>query len=500
MDESAFGGRECTGRRRVVNVWRGSSEPWFAVIPLLSANMCACAEMSSPLAPYAILLIVSVSARIERLPSFLNKGRTATGDTGLFPQSFTTPNPPEAIPTAPAIEVHESEPELHSPTVLQTLREVPETSPKGSPRPDPPRTSTPPTIDGEVMHATMTDVQKAIEQLGRHDADGTRSFSFASSRGEGDGDWTDRGSTTDTEGEADGWHLNARQRLAENSRMINEGSGGPSTPMRTSAPPIEVELSDESEAEDDDHSPRVNVESPHLRQRPHVPEEEEANSQTSTKAKPSDLPVDLDPGTPVVASDAYIVPSPGTIVDDLPTATPHGKSFLGEQGQGSKVVSLEFIPEPAPEPEPEVKLEQVSPVQIPLPKSPSLRSSFPPSPSPSTPPPFASPILAPSMALINTPSERSRTPIFQSSGTPSSSTITSFGIQQALGSPTKPQSPFRPQESQTPPPWKLTSPLLSNLKPPAEWTVEEVVDWLKEKGIDQGTRDKFIGIFLQSRI
>jgi len=437
-----------------------------------------------------------------RLP-FLNKGRTATGSVGLFPQSFTSPNPPEAIPTFPVNEAHESEPEPHSPTVLQPLQEVSETSPKGTPDPDPPSTSTPRTIDGEVMHATMTDVQKAIEQLGRHDADGTRSFSFASSRGEGDGDWTDRDSATDTDGEIDGWHLNARQRLAENSRMINEGSAGPSTPMRISAPPIEVELSDESEAEDDENPPRVHDDSRYLRKHSHISEEEEVDSQTSTKVKPSDPSVGFDPSTPVMASDAYIVPSPGTIVDDLPTATPRKKSFFEEQEEGLWVVPLESISKLAPEPEPEAKLEpqpeRVPPAQIPLPKSPSPMNSFLPSPSPSTPASVAAPIPRPSIALINTPSERSRTPIFQPPGTPSSPTITSFGIQQALGSPTKPQSPFRPQESQTPLE-KPTSPQLSNSKPPAQWAVEEVVHWLKEKGIDQDTRDKFIGILILSKI
>ena len=210
------------------------------------------------------------------LPSSLNKGRTATSAIGLFPKSFTTPNPPEAAPTSPAVDVQMPEPEPQSPIVLQTLREVSEAGPTGFPDPDPLGDSTPRTTDGEVMHATMTDVQKAIEQLGRHDVDGSRSFSFASSRGEGDGDWTDRDSATDTDGEADGWHLNARQRLAENSRVINEESAGPSTPMRISAPPIEVELSDESGAEDDERTSGIHdKQSPRLRHHPNISEEEE---------------------------------------------------------------------------------------------------------------------------------------------------------------------------------------------------------------------------------
>jgi len=345
------------------------------------------------------------------------------------------------------------------------------------------------------MHATMTDVQKAIEQLGRHDGDGSRSFSFASSRGDGD-DWTDRESATDTDGETDGWHLNTRQRLAEKSRMVNEESAGPSTPMRISAPPIEVELSDESEAEDEEPTSRLYADSPILRHHPHIPEEEEDDGQPSIKAKPSNLPVDPDPGTPVVASVAYIVPSPGADADNLPTATLPGKSFLKDLEQGPQSASPDPTPRPAPEPEPEVGPEpQIQAAQITLPASPSPKpNGTSPSPSPSTPPPpIAPPLWVPSVALTNGPPERTRTPIFQPPGTPSSSTITSIGIQQTLGTPTKPRSLFLPRETETPPSEKPPLSSLSPSKPPEEWVVEEVVDWLKNKGIDQGTCDKFIG-------
>lgn len=359
----------------------------------------------------------------------------------------------------------------------------------GSPNPNLLNNSTPRTTDGEVMHATMTDVQKAIEQLGRHDGDGSRSFSFASSRGDGDGDWTDRDSVTDTDGETDGWHLNTRQRLAEKSRMVNEESAGPSTPMRVSAPPIEVELSDESEAEDDEPTSQLYVGSPYLRHHPHIPEEEEEDAQSSIKAKPSKLSGEPDPGTPVLPSDVYIVPSPGVNADDLPTATAPGKSFLKEQDQGPREPSLESTPKSVPEPEPEVKLEpqpeRAHPAQIPLPTSPSPADGTSPSP-PSTPPPVVSPAWVPSIALTNGPLERTRTPVFQPPGTPSSSTVTS--IQQALGTPTKPQSLFRSREAEVP------------SKPPAEWGVEEVVEWLKGKGIDQGTCDKFIGTCVLPRV
>jgi len=417
---------------------------------------------------------------------------------GLFPQSFTTPNVPESTPTFAPIEIHEPEPELHSPTALQTLREEPENGFVGSPNPDHLSNPSPRTTDGEVMHATMTDVQKAIEQLGRHDGDGSRSFSFASSRGEGD-DWTDRESVTDTDGETDGWHLNTRQRLAEKSRIVNEESAGPSTPMRISAPPIEVELSDESEAEDDEPTSQWYTESPSHRHHPHIPEEEEDDAQSSIKAKSSNLLVDPEPGTPVTASDTYVVPSPGADADDLPTATLSGKSFVKDQGEGPRAASSEPTATPALEPEPEVKHEQrVHAEQIPLPKSPSPANGTSPSPHPSTPPPVTS-TWVPSVALTNGTPERTRTPIFQRSGTPSSSVVTTIGIQQALGTPTKPQSLLQPQGGETPPLEKPALSPLSPSKPPEEWEVEEVVDWLKAKGIDQATCDKFIGTCIISR-
>ena len=443
--------------------------------------------------PYLLIcLFLRWHPRCIRCLHSFNKGRTENGSVGLFPQTFTTPDLPEVTPTPPVVEPHEPEPEPHSPTVLQTLREEPEGS-MSSPNPDSINSFTPLVADGEVMHATMTDVQKAIEQLGRHDGDGTRSFSFASSRGEGDGDWTDRDSVTDTEGETVGWRLSARQRLAENARIVNEESAGPSTPMRISAPPIEVELSDESEAEDDEHSARLYDGSPYIRHHPHIPEEVEETVQPSIKAAPSNRSVELDPGTPVVASDTYIVPSPGVVADDLPTATLPARSFLKEQDQCPTAASPKPDPTPTREPEPEVKLEPqpegVSPAQIPLPTSPPPVNGISLSSPPSTPPPVVSPVLVPPVSPTNTPSQGARTHVFHQPGTPSSSTITSIGIQQALGTPTKPQSPFRLLSSEAP---ILDKPALSS-NPTAEWTVDEVVDWLKGKGIDQGTCDKFIG-------
>lgn len=124
-----------------------------------------------------------------------------------------------------------------------------------------------------MMKATMTDVQKAIEQLGRnhgtsfvqeddHDA---RSFSFASTRTGGE-DFTDTDFDMDADEERDdgewvgsGDHKDARMKLAEKARKVVEKQKKEREEEeraveleRSVAPPIEVELSDESEGEDDE--------------------------------------------------------------------------------------------------------------------------------------------------------------------------------------------------------------------------------------------------------
>ena len=41
----AFGGHQCTGRRRVVNIWRGCRASCFTVAPPPSANMRGCGSV-----------------------------------------------------------------------------------------------------------------------------------------------------------------------------------------------------------------------------------------------------------------------------------------------------------------------------------------------------------------------------------------------------------------------------------------------------------------------
>ncbi|KAJ3930426.1 MAG: hypothetical protein NXY57DRAFT_1086275 [Lentinula lateritia] len=117
--------------------------------------------------------------------------------------------------------------------------------------------------DDEVMKATLTDVQNTIEQLKMNrtssiDGDGARSFSFASTREDRD---TDRESETDYElsdtehqefGD-DGHHKSTRQR-SEDAGKLQMMMGGISAGNRTSALPIEVEMSDEIGEDDEDYT------------------------------------------------------------------------------------------------------------------------------------------------------------------------------------------------------------------------------------------------------
>ena len=101
------------------------------------------------------------------------------------------------------------------------------------------------------MLATMIDVQQAIEQLGhKGDVDGSCSFTFSSIRGES----TDRETDTDADGED--WHKTARQKLAENAKLPAEEQRAQDdaeirVPTRSAAPPIDVEMSDDSGDEDE---------------------------------------------------------------------------------------------------------------------------------------------------------------------------------------------------------------------------------------------------------
>ncbi|KAG1805390.1 hypothetical protein EV424DRAFT_1351117, partial [Suillus variegatus] len=108
----------------------------------------------------------------------------------------------------------------------------------------------PSTHQEEVMHATMTDVQKAIEQLGRDDRDGTRSFSSLA-----------LGTETRIQKPTE---IPAYGRMERTGTVVLETSlqnrhvkswnakAAAGLDIRSLAPPIDIEMSDESEAEEVD--------------------------------------------------------------------------------------------------------------------------------------------------------------------------------------------------------------------------------------------------------
>ncbi|KAG8921979.1 polar growth protein, partial [Tulasnella sp. 417] len=165
------------------------------------------------------------------------QGRAPDGQVGLFPQAYTTTSPPGQ-------QLSSGVPELRMPPTLDSL---PEESEEG----------VSPTGDNAVMAATMTDVQHALDQLavGRAvGADDTsrRTFSFIES-----GTETDHDTTGDEEEDAQspgGWrgNSNSRQLLAENAAKANQRAAAAEASNDRLAPPIPVEMSDESEPEEDE--------------------------------------------------------------------------------------------------------------------------------------------------------------------------------------------------------------------------------------------------------
>lgn len=241
------------------------------------------------------------------------QGRNLAGKVGLFPESYTQPAPPTSDPPAVISASVSPTPALpDSPLSPAPSLPIPEPEAFPSLHED----SSPPVTNGDVqpnhttaksnvMRATITDVQQAIEQLGhKDDFDGSRSFTFSSIRGESTDHETDRETDTDVDGED--WHKTARQKLAENAKMAAEEqaareSAETRAPTRSTVPPIDVEMSDDSG--DEDEAPPNG----HRRRHPHIPEEDEEETASSH------LPVDgrrFSDSSSIQPSESYIVPSP----------------------------------------------------------------------------------------------------------------------------------------------------------------------------------------------
>ncbi|RPD67460.1 hypothetical protein L226DRAFT_529790 [Lentinus tigrinus ALCF2SS1-7] len=438
------------------------------------------------------------------------QGRNPAGHSGLFPQSYTSPTPPSSSTiTFPDQSPAESLPTVEpTSSALHTLPEESEPvtgnadsrhSPTESERRRKPS-------EGEVMmRATMTDVQRAIEQLGRNDRDGTRSFSFASSHG----DYSERSETEteddhDADADADdelGWHKDARAKLAQRAKRENEQRQAREAEEQPRAmiPPIDVEVSDESDADDED-SPT----SPRRRQQqyPRITEVDEDVEESPAKESQESQ----NSGDSIIPSDKYLVPDE----TDLPTATaltfpepspvhtmtmstptnppvqitePTSAETLATPQPAPASVLHAAAPEPAPVSEP-APSPAPAPASVPIPASPIVLE---------TPVQPLAPVISPTPSTIKVAQQLpfaspSSLPSPTASSTGSHAASSAAGIQHSLTPATTAATLSTPHQSGTNTPDLAKKPTTH----PSEWNVEEVIEWLKSKGFDQGVCDKFI--------
>jgi hypothetical protein len=331
--------------------------------------------------------------------------------------------------------------------------------------------STTATGNGEVMRATLTDVQQAIEQLGhKDDLDGSRSFTFSSSRDES----TDRDTDHDTDADVDGddWHKSARQKLAEKAKKVVEeraardAIGGRVTTSRPTAPPIDVELSDDSGDEGDgpfgESSPNA-----HGRKHPHISEEEEVD----ITAPPRQVDQKFSYSPSIQPSERYIVPSPV-----LPMPRP-------ESGPIEEVAVATATQSSFPQNDRVRTPENQS--SLPSPVSPGLRGI-----SNGVPADAAN---LPSSAPLVFPSKNQTLSLQEAAGVLPSPAASFNGHRHGYSISSMTSSAHNATSSPLFPP--RSADFSPNKKPrdvhPSEWNVEDVVNWLRAKGFDDVVCDMF---------
>ncbi|KAF9226815.1 hypothetical protein BS17DRAFT_794251 [Gyrodon lividus] len=405
------------------------------------------------------------------------QGRNIAGKIGLFPQSYTTPAAPATVLSlststsssshVPRTTLSDSSEPLREDLDSTSFRGSDNDSSIGIAIGDPDH------AQGEVMKATMTDVQQAIEQLGRDDRDGAQSFSFASSRG-GDTDRETDG--TETDGEiGEGWHRNARDKLAEQARKVVEAKAAAEAEVmdiRTTAPPIDVEMSDESEAEEDDPAFQ------HMRftrDHPHIPEEDEEGEVRRNSVARDHRRKDSN------ETSSAILPR-----EDLESPLEDSGERTATANQTS-FTSASPPPRSARSPIPD---GQRSPRLLPTPTSPNAMN-------------IVAPVPVIPMDATMIPMPVSPGPVVHATPTPSvvrevpnslpSPALTASGTRQSSQQASKHNSVSSTGKAstgsvQSPPEMELSK----KSTPPSEWSVEEVVEWLKSKGFGSDVYDKFI--------
>ena len=386
-------------------------------------------------------LFHSLRQWLTRAPVSSSQGRNLAGIVGLFPESYTQPAPPVSEPppaasfTAAAIE---DSPLLFPIPIpdLDAFRSAHPPATNGDAQPK----QTTANGNGEVMLATMTDVQQAIEQLGhKDDFDGSRSFTFSSSRGES------INHDTDTDADGEDWHKSARQKLAENAKVVAEEQAALESaeirvPSRSSVPPIDVEMSDDSGDEDEP------------RRHSHIPEEDE--EETASPLPPVAASPLIQP------SESYVVPYPAVGPESEPTEDTVTEAGVSTATQPSFPQSQRnsFLPTP------------VSPDPHGFSKALSANGSG---------------AASPSSAKLFLPQTSSSKEVTSFLPSPAASSMGhqhgySFGSATSSARATA-ASPLAVRNTDQ----------RTRHAHPADWTVDEVVDWLRSKSFDEDSCKKF---------
>lgn len=394
------------------------------------------------------------------------QGRNLFGKVGLFPQSYTTSDASviqsQAAPQPEAQDA--ASPTGVSAAPLQTLNEESESASITS------EGKKSEVNENGMMRATMTDVQEAIEQLGRNDRDGGASFSFASTHD------TDRETETDRETDSEAWHKGARSNLAEKARQQQQllqeeqdaydaalGAGAPVLNSQHSEPPIDFELSDESEDEDGVHEARHAPSDTHLARREHAHNLEEEENDEASKVQMNGnagSPKPIGNLSEQQQSAISLIVQGLDETQDPPTARQTSFPIQSETDAEKPEDTLPATTKPHPE-------SIASTVQV----QNTSRLGSPPLLTPTSPSTFAS-------------QQRQKEEPVPSA---SLSRVTSELEMKRMGSPQGLPSPPRSQDGTI----STQSKFLNT--PASEWSVEDVVEWAKSKGFDNSVCDKFVG-------
>jgi hypothetical protein len=417
------------------------------------------------------------------------KGTNAAGKTGLFPQSYTTNVPPASVNVSTPSKL------MGQTGTLSALAEddEPESPPDDKdggpqiihqPQPvyaassqiNPPGTAT-------VLHATMTDIQEAIEQLGvRNDSadNASRSFSFASTKEDTATD-DDEDGVGNTEFATD-WNKDARSRLAANAaKQQNAMDTHGAEPHR---PPIDVEMSDESEDEGEHQPSLASLGAP-------------STAYDAAQSIPDLIQATADAQAAVHAAEAEEV---------TPTTTPpltngHGHARHESEttiAQQPTSIATQFQGTPLQQKISESTISTVTPVPVvhhsssrdqlaaPVPVPSSEKEAPLPAASAGDPTPLISVTTAQAIPLpLSSTASPSAIPLSIDAVIRTTSPVapvppvaesTSVAVIAPSSTPTSPGSETRKS---------------TNLA--IEWTVEEVVTWLRSKKFDEGVCAKFIG-------